>query len=70
MAHCRVKGAKGLIKQQQAWLGGERAGERDTLPLPARQLGRPPAAHVGQLYKLQQLPYPAATSSSQSCTDL
>ena len=60
MAHCWVKRAKWLIQQQQAWLGSQRSGKRDSLPLPAGQLGRPPVAHAGQLYELQQLPHPAA----------
>ena len=58
-AHSGVKSAKGLIQQQQARLRGQRSGERHALPLPAGQLRGPPAAHMGQLYEVQQLPHPA-----------
>ena len=59
IAHGGVKSAKGLVQQQQARLRGQRSGERHALPLPAGQLRGPPAAHVGQLYEVQQLPHPA-----------
>ena len=58
-AHGGVESAKGLVQQQQARLRGQRSGERHALPLPAGQLRGPPAAHMGQLYEVQQLPHPA-----------
>ena len=36
-----VERAEGLVEQQRAGAGGQRPGERDALPLPARQLVRP-----------------------------
>lgn len=58
-AHGGVQSAKGLVQQQQARLRGQRSGERHALPLSPRQLRGFPAAHVGQLYEVQQLPHPA-----------
>ena len=42
LADACVEGAEWLVEQQDAGLRGERAGERDPLPLPARELRRSP----------------------------
>jgi hypothetical protein len=42
LAHDSVKRAKRLVKQQQLRVAGQRTRERDTLPLPSRQLPRVP----------------------------
>ena len=54
-AHARIERGERLVQQQQRGRGGERAGERHALLLPARQLGRILGALLGHADQLQQL---------------
>ena len=50
----RIKCSGGLVRQQQAWLVGERARHGDALTLPARQLGRPMLSTFGESHVCKQ----------------
>ena len=55
LAHLGVERAEGLVEQQHAGLSGERARQRDPLPLPARQLRRVAILQRLQANQVQQL---------------
>ncbi len=55
LAHLRVERAERLVEQQHLRLDGERARERDPLPLPARQLGRIALREPVELHEREQL---------------
>ena len=56
----RIERAERFVEQQHPGLDGQRARQRDSLPLPARQLRRVPAAEVIELHERQQIVHFAA----------
>ena len=55
LPHLGVERAERLVEQQHLRLDGERARERDALPLAARELRRIAVAEVVELHELQQV---------------
>ncbi len=55
-AQARVERGERLVEQHERGRGGQRAGQRDALLLPARQLPGPAVGQVGQPDQLQHLP--------------
>src|SRR3954454_9073980 len=58
LADLRVERPERLVEQQDLRLRCERARQRDTLPLPARQLVRKPVGERRQLHQIQQVADP------------
>ena len=56
----RVECPERFVHQQDVGILGERAGQRDSLAHPARQLVRPLVGEVRQVHELQQLVDPIA----------
>jgi hypothetical protein len=54
LAHLGIERAEGFVQQQHARLHGQRAGQRDTLALAARELRRIAVGQPVQLHQLQQ----------------
>src|SRR5438309_3178215 len=57
-ARCRVQVARGLVGQQDRGVGDQRAGDRGSLLLTARELGRLVVRPVGESNRLQSLHRP------------
>ena len=55
-----VERAERLVEQQHLRLDGQRARQRDALPLAARELRRIPVAEVVELHELRAAPAPVA----------
>ena len=54
-AELDVERGEGLVEQDERRMGGERAGERDPLALPAREMVRQPLLEAGEPDELEQL---------------
>jgi hypothetical protein len=65
LAHLGVERAERLVEQQHARLDRQSAGQRDALPLAARQLVRIAVAQPVELNQLEQLFAPARGSLSR-----
>ena len=55
LAHFGIERAERLVEQENTRLNRERTRKRDTLPLPAREVGRVSPGEPAQLHKIQQL---------------
>src|SRR5690606_7038351 len=55
-----IEGAERLVEEQNLWLDGERAGERDALALAAGELGGKTVGQPVELHELEQAKHPLA----------
>ncbi len=55
---CLVERAERFVQQQHARPRHDGAGQRDTLPLPAGELMRPPVAEIAELHQIERLADP------------
>jgi hypothetical protein len=55
LPHLRVERAERFVEEQDARLHGERARQRDALPLPAGELTRVSIPEVVELHQLQEI---------------
>ncbi len=54
LAHLGIERTEGLVEQQHLRLHGQRAGQRDALPLPAGELRRRAIREPGELHEIEQ----------------